>query len=165
MNFNSAHPTIIRNKLHLDHRGGFGKLFQSDMLPFEVRQVNFSFTTQRGTVRGVHFDRLCLEEKIVYCVQGKISDYAIDLENFHCASNSVHHFVLDRFSGGLFIPKGYGHCFQALTDDVAMVYLHNVDYKPENEGVFSIYSPMFNLNFTISPINLSTRDKYAEQYG
>src|SRR5690242_8993164 len=82
----AAVPTAIAGVIRIDriarddHRGFFSRLFcDQDFLALgwdqNVRQINQSFTRERGAARGLHFQfPPYAEDKLVSCLQGEIFD-------------------------------------------------------------------------------------------
>ena len=132
---------LIDRKPIGDHRGYLERMFcqsQLDSLMQHRRlvQINHTLTRQRGTVRGLHFQYPpCAEIKMVSCLRGEIFDVAVDLRSGSATFLSWHAETLSPTNHKtLFIPEGFAHGFQALTDDCEMLYLHSAAYDPRNEG-------------------------------
>ena len=81
----------------------------------------------KGTVRGMHFQRPPHAEiKLVTCTRGRILDVAVDIRA--ASPTFLQHFAVELSEDNacsLLIPKGFAHGFQALTDDVRMIYAHS----------------------------------------
>ena len=124
-----------------DSRGSLTRLFCADELACAgwtspVAQINLSRTARRGTVRGMHFQRQPhAEMKLVTCLRGEVWDVAVDVR---ADSPSFLHWHAERLSAdndrALLIPEGFAHGFQALTDDVELLYCHSAVYAPGAEG-------------------------------
>jgi dTDP-4-dehydrorhamnose 3,5-epimerase len=136
---------IIRRPLS-DDRGVFSRLWGAQDLdeqiwPWPVAQVNHSYTSKGGTVRGIHFQTPPLgEAKLVSCLKGTLWDVAVDLRKD--SETYLQYFALELSatkSNALLIPPGFGHGFQTLTDDVELVYVHSQPYRAQAEsGVFPL---------------------------
>jgi dTDP-4-dehydrorhamnose 3,5-epimerase len=63
----------------------------------------------------------------------------------------------------LYVPKGFAHGFQTLTEDVQVLYLHTEDHSPENEGGFAYNSPSLNIGWPLPVTYLSARDSTLPQ--
>src|SRR5436189_1491506 len=76
---------LIEAEPFQDNRGVFfrsfcEKEFSSVRLPTYFPQCNFSYNYQKGTLRGLHYQRYPLEEgKLVRVVEGSILDVIVDL--------------------------------------------------------------------------------------
>lgn len=123
-----------------DSRGSLTRLFCADELACAgwtsaIAQINLSRTAKRGTVRGMHFQRPPhAEMKLVTCLRGEVWDVAVDVR---ADSPSFLHWHAERLSAdndrALLIPEGFAHGFQALSDDVELLYCHSAAYVPGAE--------------------------------
>ena len=154
---NVDEPIIIEANSFQDERGSFVKLWQEETS--WVRQVNLSHTNSKGTVRGIHGSFSQSEMKLVTCVSGKVMDIAVNLitdsENF----GKVYYQELSGANRSFVIPKGYGHAFQALTDDCTLIYHHNVVYEPADQLNVSLQSPLFNVQLPLPIAQASDKDR------
>ena len=155
---------LERTKLG-DERGFLSRLFcreEMDALGFDapVAQINETGTTDAGTVRGMHFQYAPFGEiKLVTCTQGRVLDVAVDLRPG--SPTWLKHFAVELSAENhcsLFIPKGFAHGFQALTDNVRMVYAHSELYHAEAEGGLYCQDPELNIAWPLPVENLSKRD-------
>lgn len=148
-----------------DERGGFARLFCADELKEAgwvrpIAQINSSNTKQRGSVRGLHFQYPPYAEmKLVICMRGAIWDVAVDLRHGSKTFLGWHaeHLSADNRTA-LLIPEGFAHGFQALSDDVELVYLHSEVYNPDVEGRLSYCDPRLDVKWPLPVSNVSPRD-------
>lgn len=132
---------LVERRRLSDSRGSLTRLFCADELAgagwtSAVAQINLSCTARRGTVRGLHFQRPPhAEMKLVTCLRGEVWDVAVDVR---ADSPSFLRWHAERLSSdnerALLIPQGFAHGFQALTDDVELLYCHSAAYAPGAEG-------------------------------
>ena len=99
-------------------------------------QRNLSHNRRRGTLRGMHFQRVPFAEaKLVTCVRGSLHDVIVDLRS---GSPTLHHwqaFVLRADTpASLYVPEGFAHGFQTLEDDTVVDYLMSSFYEPGSSG-------------------------------
>ena len=150
----SAKPTAIKGvhliERHLrgDDRGFLARLFSADeFVPLgwdgAIAQINHTYTSAGGTIRGLHFQRAPRsEKKLVICLRGTVCDVAVDLRKGSPTFLQHHKEILSADNHrALLIPEGCAHGFQTLSDDVELVYLHSERYSPESEGGVSASSP------------------------
>ena len=157
---------IISRDSHSDSRGEFFKIFNSDdMRQFgwddQVKQINFSQTIKKGTVRGMHmqFSKYA-EYKLVTCIKGSIFDVAIDLRKEAKTYLKYFSIQLDQFNKlSLMIPPGFAHGFQVLKEDSQIIYTHSKEYKKDYEGGIIPTDPDIQVNWPLPVIGLSERDK------
>ena len=109
----------------------------------------------------MHFQRAPkLESKIVVCLSGKIFDVIVDLRSKSSSYGKSFSFELDsnKFNG-LYIPNGFAHGFQTLKKNTKLLYLHSENYFPEHEGGLNFMDPSLKIQWPISKIFSSDRDK------
>ena len=167
----TAHETplqglcVISRKTLSDDRGFLSRLFcEEDLAAFgwqgRIAQLNETGTLHKGTVRGMHFQRPPHAEiKLVTCTRGRVLDITVDIR----AQSPT---FLQHFSGelsednacSLLIPMGFAHGFQALTDDVRMIYAHSEPYAASSEGGLNPQDPALGIDWPLPVANLSPRD-------
>lgn len=149
-----------------DSRGFFIRLLCVDQLAqhgieFNMVQCNNTLTRRRGSIRGLHFQRPPKDElKIVRCVSGAILDVAIDLRSQsptfgRCCSSELS----AENRAMMFIPAGFAHGFQTLTDDVELIYFHSQSYSAELEGGVNPLDPDIAGVWPLSATEMSDRDR------
>ncbi len=157
--------TVISRRRLADERGFLSRLFcQDDLATFgwqgPSRQINETGTSHRGTVRGLHFQRPPHAEiKLVSCLQGSILDVAVDLREG--SPTFLRHFAVElseENGRSLLIPKGFAHGFQALSDDVRLIYAHSEPYTAEAEGGLNPLDPLLAIDWPLPVERLSARD-------
>lgn len=155
----------VEQRRHADARGSFARLFCEGSLaafgqPFHVRQINHSHTVERGSVRGLHFQHGDQPEaKYITCMRGEVWDVAVDLRR---GSPTFLRWHAEHLKAGeassVLIPAGFAHGFQALSDDVELMYLHSADYAADREGGLSVHDPRLAIHWPLPVKNLSARD-------
>jgi dTDP-4-dehydrorhamnose 3,5-epimerase len=125
------------------------------------RQVNLTRTSQRGTVRGMHFQHApAAEIKLVRCLRGRVFDVAVDLRAGSATFGRWHAVELsDDNDLQLLIPQGFAHGFQTLTDDVELLYQHSADYDPACEDGVRHDDPALAIAWPLPVTVLSERDR------
>ena len=161
---------IKRNKIE-DNRGYLSRFFCIDDLNsskdrFNISQINYTSTFKKGTVRGMHFQiGSFAEKKIVNCLQGEIYDVAVDLRP---DSKTFLHWYSQVLSKenlySLYIPKGFAHGFQALTDNVDLLYFHSAPYSKEYERGINVHDPKINIKWPLEITSISNRDSMLEKF-
>lgn len=154
-------PTIFS-----DERGEFRRIFCSDEItsstyPFLIRQINRSFTKRKGCVRGMHFQRQpYAEKKIIFCLAGSVWDVAVDVRENSPTFLQWHAEVLSKDNGvGVFIPEGFAHGFQAMTDEVELLYFHSNKYSPAHEDGLNPLDPLLGIEWPLDIQLISSKDK------
>ena len=96
-------------------------------------QSNTSLNRQKGTLRGLHYQAAPHEEaKLVRCTRGAIFDVAVDIRKESPSFGRWEAATLSAENGQAFyIPAGFAHGFQTLSDDSEVLYLMSAFYHPE----------------------------------
>ena len=148
-----------------DARGGLSRLFCVDEFGaagwlWPIVQINHTHTSRAGTVRGMHYQ--CpprAEAKLVSCLSGRVWDLAVDIR---AGSPTFLQWCARELSAdnltALLIPPGCAHGFQALTDDVELLYLHSAAYAPAVEGGLCPTDPRLGIEWPLPISELSARD-------
>lgn len=149
-----------------DERGFFARTFckkelAAAGLDFDVVQGNMTFTKKKGTVRGMHFQKIPMaEKKMVQCVQGEVYDVAIDLREESETYGSWVGQILSRENRKIFfIPEGFAHGFQTLADNCVLSYLMSEFYSPADASGVRWDDPFFNIKWPTKDNFLSEKDK------
>lgn len=132
---------ILEPKVFGDHRGWFmeswsQRAMEDAGLYYNFVQDNQSYSAQKGTLRGIHFQKGdAAQAKLVRCCRGAVLDVAVDLR---IGSPTYKKWVAVELSSEnkrqLLIPRGFGHAFATLTDDVEFLYKADNPYAPQTEG-------------------------------
>ena len=154
---------IIEPKAFGDHRGFFLETFQVERyreagitLPFV--QDNHS-RSQRGVLRGLHFQRTRPQGKLVSVSRGAVYDVAVDIDP---ASATYGQFVgvelNDDNHRQLWIPPGYAHGFCVLSEVADFQYKCTDFYFPADEGGLLWNDPDVGIPWPITEPQLSAKD-------
>jgi dTDP-4-dehydrorhamnose 3,5-epimerase len=157
---------LLRRKRLGDHRGYLTRLFDAeDMTAFGwtggICQINETGTGERGTVRGFHYQTPPFSEaKLIACTRGKILDVAVDIRRG--SPTFLQHFAAELSDDNdlsFLLPEGFAHGYQALTDDVRMIYAHSAPYRADAEAGLNIADPRIGVTWPLPVANLSARDQ------
>jgi dTDP-4-dehydrorhamnose 3,5-epimerase len=156
---------LIELNVRTDDRGSFArtwcaKTFADQGIDFTPLQGNSSVTRLRGSVRGMHFQRAPkADAKVVRCTAGRILDVIVDIRP---NSPTRGEFFANELSPSnarmLYIPAGFAHGFQALTDDVTVEYLMGIEYVEELTDGFRYDDPVVGIDWPEPVSVLSARD-------
>ncbi|MGH7245601.1 MAG: dTDP-4-dehydrorhamnose 3,5-epimerase [Nitrosotalea sp.] len=150
-----------------DNRGYFTRVFGKDEIKkagiqytYSIVQINRSLTVERGTIRGMHYQRKPKEEdKLVQCLFGEIFDVAIDLRrNSKTYGKWVGEILSAKNKKMLWIPKGFAHGFQTLTKDCVVEYFVSQYYSPKYEKGIRWNDPLFKIDWPIKKAKTSDKD-------
>jgi dTDP-4-dehydrorhamnose 3,5-epimerase len=148
-----------------DMRGFFARTFCRDDfvrhgLSAEFAQCSTSFTRWRGTLRGMHYQAdPHPETKLVRCTRGAVRDVIIDLRR---GSRTYCHWIAvdltDENVRALYVPAGFAHGFQTLTDNSEVLYQISEAYRAELARGVRWNDPAFCIDWPIRDPILSIRD-------
>ena len=148
-----------------DRRGFFARNFCVEEfgargLEFSYPQHSVSFSTHRGTLRGMHFQREPhAETKLVRCIKGAIWDVIIDIRPNSPTYRHWQEFELSSDNRNqLYIPKGFAHGFQTLSDDVEVSYLISNPYEPNSAHGIRHNDPAFGIPWPLPVTEISEKD-------
>ncbi len=113
----------VHPERHADARGHFARTYDVEQLG-PVVQMSTSFNVHAGTLRGMHLQAEPHgEDKLVRCTRGAVFDVAVDLRPGSPTLHAWHGVELSADNGvALWIPRGFAHGFQTLTDDAEVLY-------------------------------------------
>ncbi|MDR1831980.1 MAG: dTDP-4-dehydrorhamnose 3,5-epimerase [Fusobacteriaceae bacterium] len=159
---------IIEPQVFGDNRGWFYESYSEKKLSEVLGgivfvQDNHSFSAQKGTLRGLHFQRNPhAQAKIVRCTRGVILDVAVDIRK---GSPNYLKWVSVELSAEnhrmLYIPAGFAHGFLTLTDDVEIQYKASDYYAPDCDRSIAWNDPAIGVEWGIVEPVLSAKDKGA----
>jgi dTDP-4-dehydrorhamnose 3,5-epimerase len=148
-----------------DERGFFARTWcrqelAAHGLDIELAQESLSFNRHRGTLRGLHFQRSPHEEtKIVRCTRGAIFDVIVDLRPRSPTYLRWQGFELTAENRrAIYIPKGFAHGFQSLTDDTEIAYQISEFYAPQTAGGCRYDDPAFGIAWPLPVTVIGDRD-------
>lgn len=156
---------VIERLKRSDERGFFERLFCAETmrnLGWEgtVAQVNHSFTSHLGTVRGLHYQLPpYAESKLVSCFRGAVWDVIVDLRRD--SPSFLQHVAVElsaQNQHSLLIPPGCAHGFQTMSADVDMFYCHSMPYAPEHDVGVNACDPLFQIVWPLAVTHRSKRD-------
>jgi dTDP-4-dehydrorhamnose 3,5-epimerase len=155
---------IVRERIG-DSRGFLSRIFCARDLGVAgwesaIEQVNHTYTAKQGTVRGMHFQLAPFaEKKLVSCVRGEVWDVAVDVRKGSSTFLKWHAQLLSSENGcALYIPEGFAHGFQALTNDVELFYCHSKAYNASAEGALNALDPLLDISWPLAITERSARD-------
>ena len=149
-----------------DERGFFARTFCEETLASRglvdrFRQSSVSYNHRRGTVRGLHYAaEPKAETKIVRCTAGAIYDVIVDLRRSsptYLRSFGVELSAENR--DALYIPAGFAHGFQALTDAAEVLYLIDCAYSADAARGLRWDDPAIDVAWPATVEVISDRDR------
>lgn len=157
---------IIEPEVFGDNRGFFMESWNKKKmaeagLDYDFVQDNHSKSTVKGTLRGIHFQKGDkAQAKLVRCVKGAVLDVAVDLrKNSPTFKQWVGVELSEENKKQLLIPRGFGHGFVTLTDDVEFLYKADNYYAPEADAGIRWNDPDIGIEWGVENPILSEKDK------
>lgn len=157
---------VLQPEVFNDNRGFFMESWSKQKLEelglhYNFVQDNHSKSAVKGTLRGIHFQKGDkAQAKLVRCVRGAVLDVAVDLRH---ESPTYKQWVAVELSEEnkkqFLIPRGFGHGFVTLTDDVEFLYKADNYYAPEADGGIRWNDPEIGVEWGIDKPILSAKDK------
>lgn len=148
-----------------DDRGFFARWYceremvAHGLVPLGV-QGNLSYNHHKGTVRGMHLQLPPVAEiKLVRCTQGAVFDIIVDVRATsptRWGSVGVELSAANRRA--LYVPEGFAHGYQTLTDNAEVSYLVSEFYSPGNEAGLRYDDPELALPWPLPATRVSEKD-------
>ena len=148
-----------------DRRGSFRRLYcKNQFFSFSnktIKQINYSYTKMKGTVRGLHYQvGKFKEDKFVICLKGRVFDVAVDLRKNSKTFLKYKSSILSSSNIFIsFIPRGFAHGFQTLTNNVEMLYFHTNFFKISHEKSLNVLEPKISINWPLKISSISKKDR------
>jgi dTDP-4-dehydrorhamnose 3,5-epimerase len=156
---------ILDLEPHPDERGFFARTWcrrelASRRLETELAQESLSYNRRRGTLRGLHFQRMPHQEtKIVRCIRGAALGVVIDLRASSPTFLRWQRFELTADNRRLlYVPQGCGYGFQTLLDETEVAYQISAFHVPEAAAGYRYDDPAFGIDWPLPVSVISTRD-------
>jgi|ERR1041385_2661222 len=157
---------IVEPEPHQDERGLFARTFcarefQNQGLANVFVQCNTSWNSQKGTVRGLHYQLAPASEvKLVRCTAGSLWDVIVDLRPE--SPTYLHHIGIELTAGNrlaLYIPKMFAHGFQTLEDGSEAFYQMSEFYAPELATGLRYDDPKLGITWPLPVASISAKDQ------
>lgn len=155
---------LITPRIFKDARGAFWetwnlKGYAEAGLPSEWVQDNCS-SSLKNVVRGIHYQVIQPQGKLVRVTRGAVLDVAVDLRR--SSPNFGRHVAVELSAENgamLYVPIGFGHGFAALTDEVGLAYKVTDYYCPAGERTLVWNDPEVAIGWPIAAEDAILADK------
>ncbi|WP_085598149.1 MULTISPECIES: dTDP-4-dehydrorhamnose 3,5-epimerase [unclassified Pseudomonas] len=159
---------IIEPKVFGDERGFFYESFNAKVFA-EATGVDVQFVqdnhsrSQKGVLRGLHYQLQNTQGKLVRVTQGEVLDVAVDIRR---SSPHFGQWVAVRLSAAnhrqMWVPEGFAHGFVVLSDYAEFLYKTTDYYTPSAERSIRWDDPTLAIDWELSePPQLSAKDQAA----
>ena len=145
---------VFEAEKFLDERGFFSEIYNKEFLASigisdTFVQDNYSYSKEKYTLRGLHFQKYPHEQaKIVRVVQGRILDIVLDIRKDSRTYLKSLSFELSKENfSSIYIPKGYAHGFLTLEENCEVMYKTSDFYK--KDLTINLLGPVFDIKLPI----------------
>lgn len=159
---------LLEPRVLEDSRGFFLESYNQrnfeNFLGQEIRFVQDNHScSQRGVLRGLHYQITQAQGKLIRVIAGKIFDVAVDLRR---SSPTFGQWVGEILSAEnkrqIWIPEGFAHGFLVLSDTAECLYKTTDYYAPEAERRIAWDDKTLNIDWPIQGApTLSDKDRYG----
>ena len=156
---------LVQLEPRIDARGTFARAFcarefAAQGLTASFMQANISTNLKAGTVRGLHFQNAPHREaKLVQCVKGSIYDVVVDIREESATYLRWTGVELSDSNGVMiYVPEGFAHGYQTLSDGANVLYLVSEFYTPELEGGLRYSDPKLAIEWPLAVSDISEKD-------
>ncbi len=123
-----------------DERGGFIKdynvdIFKDNGINHDLKEVFYTLS-KKGVIRGMHFQLVKQQPKLVRCISGHVYDVIVDLrpdsptfgkwQGFHLTGENTEM---------LLVPKFFGHGYLVIEDSIVSYKCSEVFYGDGDSGI------------------------------
>jgi dTDP-4-dehydrorhamnose 3,5-epimerase len=161
---------VIEPNVFGDNRGYFLETYRKDLffqngIKVDFIQDNFSFS-KKNILRGIHFqEEPYSQDKLVRLVEGEVFDVAVDLRrNSPNFGKWVAEHISEENKKMMFVPKGFGHGFCVISEQVKFEYKCSAYYNPESERTILWDDPTLSIKWPITNPILSNKDEIAPTF-
>ncbi len=157
---------VLEPATHGDSRGWFRETYRENVLADlgitdRFVQDNHS-RSERGVLRGMHFQVGESQAKLVRCARGSILDVVIDIRRGSPTYGQWEAWTLDDERGlQLYCPIGFAHGFVVLSDVADVVYRCSAYYNPQGDRGIAFDDPEIGIVWPEGPHTVSDRDRAA----
>ena len=162
-------PLVIEPRVFGDERGFF--LESWNRCAFAEAGLDLSFVqdnhsrSQKGVLRGLHFQNPGPQGKLVRVVSGAVFDVAVDLRRGSPGFGKWVGVELSAANHRMFwVPEGFAHGFLTLEDDTDFLYKCTAPYAPEAEHTLAWDDPDVGIDWPLGgmEVQLSGKDRVGK---
>lgn len=156
---------VVAPAVHRDPRGFFvetfnEKAFKDNGITADFVQDNYSFSRNKGVLRGLHFQYPPhAQAKLVLVIRGSVHDVIVDLRKdsptfLRWTSVELKSSELNM----LYVPRGFAHGFCTLEEDTHVLYKVDALYAPDADGGIRWDDPDLKVTWPVETPLLSQKD-------
>ena len=146
---------IITPAVHGDARGYFMETYSARDMKEAGLEIQFVQDNQskssKGVLRGLHFQKLFPQTKLVRVIRGAVFDVAVDLRKGSKTFGRWFGVELSEENKKQFlIPKGFAHGFLVRSEEAEFCYKCDDFYHPDDEGGIAWNDPGIGVDWGVS---------------
>jgi len=156
---------LIHRDPFRDARGSFSRAFCAREFAEAGLETNFvqnnvASSASAGAMRGLHYQRQPhAEVKLVRCLKGAVFDVIVDMRPQSDTYLRWFGAELSEDNGFmLYVPQGFAHGYQALTDGATFFYMVSAFYAPESEAGVRYDDPAIGIRWPLPIADISDKD-------
>jgi dTDP-4-dehydrorhamnose 3,5-epimerase len=157
---------LVSPKVFSDERGWFLETWRAER--YAEHGIGPSFVqanvsrSGRGVLRGLHYQWPEPQGKLVWVSEGCVLDVAVDIRPDSPHFRRWTAMELDaRDHRQLWIPEGFAHGFQVLSEQATFHYLCTSPYRAEFDSAIAWNDPEIGVDWALPPVGLSAKDAAA----
>ena len=157
-------PDVFRDKRGFLLESYNEKRYEASSISSRFVQDNHSCSV-KNTLRGIHYQSLPGQDKLVRVVRGSVFDVAVDLRPRSATFGKWQGVLLDAEQHlQLFIPRGFGHGFCVVSDQAEVLYKLSSFYDPQTEHTLKWDDPDLAIEWPVTDPIVSERDSGGESF-
>lgn len=160
---------LYQPRVYSDKRGYFFECFNDKLLKKikseNLIQCNISKSKQ-NVLRGLHYQENPFSQgKLVWVLEGKIFDVAVDLRKKSKTYGKYKSFILSsKEKNFLWIPRNFAHGFYVLSKFAIVQYFVDNKYNPKKEKTICWDNENLKINWPAGKKIISNKDSICEKY-
>ena len=161
---------IIEPTIYSDRRGLFFESFNRRRYQEIIGehhlfvQDNVSFSTC-GVLRGLHYQKAYPQGKLVTVLAGEIYDVVVDIRaESSTYANWMGVKLCSKLKHQLWVPPGFAHGFQVVSEDAIVCYKTTQYYRPDDEGHIRFDDPVLSIPWPLREKVLSAKDSLESEF-
>ncbi len=157
---------LITPKVFADERGWFLETWRRERYAAHGIGPDFvqgnASCSAHGVLRGLHYQWPEPQGKLVWVSAGRVLDVAVDIRPDSPDFGRWTALELDaELHQQLWIPEGFAHGFQVLSEQATFNYLCTRPYRPDADAAIAWNDPRIGVDWPLAPVGLSDKDAAA----
>jgi dTDP-4-dehydrorhamnose 3,5-epimerase len=154
---------VFEPKIYSDPRGFFLETYHEESLAKAGIQERFvqdnHSRSAKGVLRGLHYQLVQPQGKLVRVTRGEVFDVAVDIRQGSPSFGQWYGTTLDEESMRMmYVPPGFAHGFVVLSDIADFLYKCTDYYHPQSGHGIAWNDPEIGIKWPINDVTLSEAD-------